>query len=255
MAHLVTLLSDFGIEDSYSGEVKAILLSGKDIKIVDITHQVPPFDTTWGAFQLLRSYRYFPENTYHLTVIDPGVGSSRTSLYIRTQNYHFVGPDNGVLLWAVQDCERREKKKARIFEIPAKEKLLPTFHGRDLFAPFIVEHIKNPKLKLKSLSHMEGREFPMFRQLPECQVGEIIGKDRFGNIITSIPFGNATKAEAQVGGWRQKLTTAENYAEIAEGTAAIIRGSHGFWEIACKKNSAWELLNVETADQVIIFPK
>src|SRR5262245_18985246 len=119
---LITLLTDFGLADAYVGEMKAVLLSSKKPpNIVDITHQITPFDIRNGAFQLLRSYDFFPEDTFHLAVVDPGVGSDRNCIYVKTERYHFIGPDNGLLIWAIRECERRDKKKAEAYIIPVEK--------------------------------------------------------------------------------------------------------------------------------------
>ena len=162
MPQLVTLLTDFGTEDSYVAEMKAILFSQlPTLNVVDITHHIPPFDIERGAFQLLRSYGWFPAPTYHLAVVDPGVGSQRKCLYISTAHGHFIGPDNGVLLWAVRDAERRKKKPALIYEIPVPPETLPTFNGRDVLAPFLANLLRGKKMRLRRLEQMAGREFPL----------------------------------------------------------------------------------------------
>ncbi|MCB0404045.1 MAG: SAM-dependent chlorinase/fluorinase [Bdellovibrionales bacterium] len=256
MGNVVTLLTDFGTEDSYVSEVKAVLLSaGASVRMVDITHSIPPFDVNRGAFQLFRSYGYFPKDTIHLAVVDPGVGTKRRSIYVRTRKYHFVGPDNGLLSWAVDDCERREGKKANYYEIPSDKSLSShTFHGRDLFAPFVVKLLKDRKPRLKKLARIKGDGFPMCRELDGVQRGHVISQDHFGNIITNIPHGNAKRAELQINHRQEKLKSVENYLSIEEGKFAIIRGSHGFWEIACAKNSAWDHLKVNVGDDLTLFP-
>ena len=101
---VVSLLTDFGEYDSYVAEVKAVLLNlAPSLTLVDITHQVSPFEIEEGAFQLLRSHHWFPLGTFHLAIVDPGVGTSRLPIYVKTRHFHFIGPtDNGPLLWAVQ---------------------------------------------------------------------------------------------------------------------------------------------------------
>jgi S-adenosyl-L-methionine hydrolase (adenosine-forming) len=256
MELVVTLLTDFGLQDSYASEVKGQLLSsGKRSQLIDISHEVPPFDIRWGAFQLFRSHAYFPKGTYHLAIVDPGVGSARKAIYVRTKRYHFVGPDNGILLWAVQECEKVEKAKAKIWEIPIPDDVLPTFHGRDVFAPFVTKLWKGKSLKLKPVKNMEGKSFPLTKVSGGHVEGEIIGHDRFGNIITSVPHQGSKNAEAQLTAWREKILSVESYSSIRDGRAGMVRGSHGFWEIACHRQSAWRLLNVELGDRVTVSSK
>src|ERR1041385_12602 len=114
MAGLISFLSDFGLRDTYVAEVKAVFLSElPDATVVDLTHEVPAFDIEAGAFHLLRAYHAFPPGACNLAGVDPGVGSSRRAIYVEVGSYSFVGPDNGVLLWAVRDCERREGSLAQ----------------------------------------------------------------------------------------------------------------------------------------------
>jgi S-adenosylmethionine hydrolase len=253
MPSLVTLLTDFGLQDSYVAEMKAVLLSSTKIPIVDITHDIPAFDLIWGAFQLLRAHAHFPKGTCHVAIVDPGVGTTRKAIYVQTKRYHFVGPDNGVLLWAVQECERVEKAKAKIYEIAVDGATLPTFHGRDVFAPFVVKLLKGKVgSKLKAVKAMQGKIFPTAKKVGNLWQGEILGHDRFGNVITSIAHGKNTSAKAQLAAWREKIESVNNYSEIPQRMTALIRGSHGFWEVACKQASAWRVLNVERGDRVTL---
>ena len=97
MAHLITLITDFGIEDTYAGVLKGVILSiSPGCRIVDITHQIPPQDVRAACFALSTAYAYFPKGTIHLVIVDPGVGGKRRPLLIETEDYFFIGPDNGV---------------------------------------------------------------------------------------------------------------------------------------------------------------
>jgi len=261
---IVTLLTDFGTSDSYVAEVKAVLLTWQpSVVIVDITHQVSPYDVEEAAFHLLRSYAWFPKHTYHLAVVDPGVGTARKNLYIRTRDYHFIGPDNGVLLWAVRACERNENRKAHVAEIPVPRGTKPTFHGRDVFAPFLGRGIANfgvantPELYhgLTPVAHLEGKEFPRHLEHSDELIGQIVSSDHFGNLITSIPVGEAVSASAEIGTLRDRINFAPNYLSIPRGKVGLIRGSHGYWEIACATGSAASLLRTKKGDRVILYPE
>ncbi|PMP93498.1 MAG: hypothetical protein C0169_07710, partial [Thermodesulfobacterium geofontis] len=140
MFKVVALLTDFGIEDHYAGVVKARILrelkEPLNINFIDITHKIPPQDVRKGALSLYFSYKYFPEGTIFLVIVDPGVGTERKALVIKTEKFIFVGPDNGVfsLIYA-------ENPEFLSFEIIENKVLKPpyshTFHGRDLFAPAV----------------------------------------------------------------------------------------------------------------------
>lgn len=254
MTQWVTFLSDFGLEDSYVAEVKAVLLSRvPGIGIVDITHQVASYQVEWAAFQLRRSYSYFPKGTLHLAIVDPGVGTLRKNLYIKTRDYAFVGPDNGVLAWAVEQCEAREGKAAQRYEIPVPPGIAPTFYGRDVFAPFIASLLRKEAGKLKRLKQMVGRPFPKPQKEKGVWKGEILGWDQFGNVITNIEFVSQSRVQGRIAGLRDPIFEANNYLAIEAGKVGLIRGSHGFWEIACRMGSAADLLRVKPGDSVTVF--
>jgi S-adenosylmethionine hydrolase len=132
---VITLLTDYGITDSYVAEVKgAILKINPDVAIIDISHDVGNYDIGSGAFHMARAALYFPEGTIHIGVVDPGVGSSRKAIIVKEGNMWFVGPDNGLLAPA---AERLGYEQA--WEI-TNHKLLPekvsdVFDGRDVFGP------------------------------------------------------------------------------------------------------------------------
>lgn len=254
-ANLVTLLTDFGYRDSYVAEVKGVLLGSRPgLAIVDITHDVPPYGIEHGAFQLLRCHDRFPEGTFHLAVVDPGVGTKRRCIYVRTRRYHFVGPDNGLLLWAVRACEREEGAKARAYEIPVPPSTGPTFHGRDVFAPFVAKALSRVPAKLREVDRLEGRELPGFRRKGKEVVGEVLAVDHYGNLVTSIPLGEMPSArKGAVGSSGFEVAPSQSYDVIPDDSAALIRGSHGFWEISCRRASAAERLGVKPGDEISLM--
>lgn len=246
---LLTFTSDFGTTDSYVAEVKGVLLSQlPSLTVVDVTHEIPPHDIKNGAFQVLRSYRYFPRDAYHLVVVDPGVGTDRKCLFVRTNHGTFIGPDNGVLLWAVQDAEKRGGKKASIFEIPVRQAVRPTFYGRDVFAPFLTSHLRGKKARLLRLDAMLGKPFPEAEVDGEDWKGTLLYIDHFGNCVTNVPIENTAGVEMKFK--RKKITQSPNYQSIPKGECALVAGSHGFWEIAAKETSAQKLLKLSVGDTI-----
>ena len=134
---IVTLITDFGIHDHFVGTIKGVILNiNPDVEIVDITHKVASYDIFDAAFTLAQSYRFFPPDTIHLVVVDPGVGTLRRPLLAHSMAYKFVAPDNGVLSVI---CEREENLEVR--HITADHYFLNpvsnTFQGRDIFAPVV----------------------------------------------------------------------------------------------------------------------
>ncbi|MBI2822750.1 MAG: SAM-dependent chlorinase/fluorinase [Acidobacteria bacterium] len=104
MERVITLTTDFGLADGYVGTMKGVILGiNPRATIVDLSHEIPPQDVFEAAFVLGASYPYFPSNSIHVVVVDPGVGSQRAALAVETPRGIFVGPDNGVLSWPIRD--------------------------------------------------------------------------------------------------------------------------------------------------------
>lgn len=240
----LALLTDFGLDDTYVAEVKAVLLgAGPHLRWVDITHSVAPYDVEGGGFQLLRSHSHFPKGTCFLGVVDPGVGSHRRAVWVRTRDYDFVGPDNGLLKWAVEACHGNKE----IREIPIPPGTLPTFHGRDVFAPFVVGLAQGKPGKTTKLESLVGDSLPRPKAEGSGWNGEILAVDRYGNLVTNLPLGMAIQ-NAQIG--RARFTRAAHYAAIPAGRAALIQGSHGFWEVSCRNASAAKHLGAARGDRI-----
>ena len=134
---IVTLLTDFGTKDTFVGSMKGVILSiCPEAQIVDLTHAVPPQKVLPGAFLLKTSMTYFQKGTVHLAVVDPGVGSARKAIAVKSRGHYFVGPDNGLFAAALRDwgfetaVELTEKK----YHL---SKISHTFHGRDIFSPVV----------------------------------------------------------------------------------------------------------------------
>ena len=137
MAHrpIVTLTTDFGLNDHFVGVLKGVILNiVPDANIVDICHTVQAFDILDGALALAQSYLYFPPRTVHLVVVDPGVGSARRPIIATSEMHNFVAPDNGVL-----SLMYAREQRLSVRHITAEHYFLQpvsnTFHGRDIFAP------------------------------------------------------------------------------------------------------------------------
>lgn len=250
---LVTFTSDFGLKDSYVAEVKAVLLSQvPSLTIVDVSHEVPAHNIEAGAFQVFRSYRWFPPSAFHLVVVDPGVGTERKCLFVRTSHGTFIGPDNGVLLWAIEDAEKNGKKKAQVFEIPVRQAVRPTFYGRDVFAPFLASHLKGRKARLEKMSEIVGESFPEPDLVENHWVAKALYIDHFGNIVTNLPIESARYLELK---WKKKkILQSPNYLSIPTGECALVAGSHGFWEIAARETSAQKLLKLSVGDVLHLIP-
>ena len=132
---ILTLSTDFGTEDEYVGVMKGVILSiAPEVRLVDLSHQIPPQDVRRAAFLLMNAVPYFPPDTVHLAVVDPGVGTERRPLAVRTPAGTFVGPDNGLFSWVLARVPEWGAVEIRepAYRLPL---VSSTFHGRDIFAP------------------------------------------------------------------------------------------------------------------------
>src|SRR4051794_9278243 len=131
---ILTLTTDFGLTDHYVGVMKGVILAiCPDAQIVDIGHQVSPFEIGEGAYLIAQSYAYFPKKTVHVVVVDPGVGSARRPILMEAAGQYFIAPDNGVLsmIYAHEKAKVRLIANEKYFRKPVSR----TFHGRDIFSP------------------------------------------------------------------------------------------------------------------------
>jgi len=185
---VITLTTDFGTGDWFVGTMKGVIASlAPGTRVVDLTHDVPPGDIRSGAFALAASHRFFPKGAIHLAVVDPGVGSGRKAIAVQTAKAVFVGPDNGVLSWALA------KEKIRAIHALENEAYFlqpvsPTFHGRDVFAP-VAAHLSRgvPIRKFgPALKDFVRLDWPEPRARRGRIEGEVVYVDRFGNAITNL---------------------------------------------------------------------
>lgn len=239
MAALIAILTDFG-DSHYAGMMKGVihrLCPG--VTIVDLSHQVTPYQVREGAWILSTSFTYFPRGTVFLGVVDPGVGTVRQGLAIRTRNYFFVGPDNGLLFPAVESDNPLAVVK---LEVPPGTS--PTFHGRDLFAPVAARLARGDDLaemgipaaiEVRLRFHREGRE------------GEVVVVDRFGNAITNLPpvpgqrvYRLALEGGTMPGADRapREMMLYTAYGKAPPGEPFLVVGSAGTLEISMREESA-----------------
>jgi S-adenosylmethionine hydrolase len=252
---IVTLLTDFGTKDNFVGSMKGVVLGiCPNAQLVDLTHEVPPQDITTGAFLLKTSMAYFPKGTVHLAVVDPGVGSARKAIAVKSRGQYFVGPDNGLFAAALRDwgfeaaVELTEKK----YHLPKRSQ---TFHGRDLFSP-VAAHLAKGVLfsKLgKSLDQLVPGTLPLPRPIKEGFEGEVLWIDHFGNLVTN--FGNRTLSVS----FRLKIgkkiiaKVGQHYAQVKKGELVVLGGSSGYLEVSVNQGRADALLKAKIGDKVSVI--
>jgi S-adenosyl-L-methionine hydrolase (adenosine-forming) len=252
---IIALLTDFGTSDWFTGETKGVLFGiAPNVHIVDITHQIAPGDIRSGAFALKASYKSFPLQTIFCVPIDPDTSGSCTAIAIQSDRYTFVGPDNGVLSWAVEDEHILSIVKLtdiRFFRNP----LSMTFRGRDIFAPVAAHLSEGVSIKALGPILMGYKHLPV--PVPhvtgDTVSGEILYIDRFGNIITNITKELLSKNSSfnfHSSGINQVLPLASTYDSVEQGKAMIYAGSTGFIEIGIHSGSAAKEFRIKCGDTV-----
>jgi S-adenosylmethionine hydrolase len=276
MGKLLAFLSDFGYADSYVAEVKGVIKSlAPATEIIDLTHGVEPGNLGAAAFILAGAYAYFPPGTLQLVVVDPGVGTERAILAIRTKRYTFVGPDNGVLYEAVRregeaeifalDPERfaaalrRAARGNQVIERITAAGISRTFHGRDVFAPLAAFLLMGRPLErlARRLGSMQALPMPEATAQGGRVLGRVLYSDRFGNLVTNIPA-SLLEPECEVLlSTRTGVVTLGKprgaYAEAPEGSPLALVGSRGFLELAVNRGSAREHFGAGFGDEVVVL--
>jgi S-adenosylmethionine hydrolase len=249
--HIITLLTDFGNQDTYVAAMKGVILSlNPEAVLVDLTHEVPPQDIIAGAFLLQEAAPYFPPGTIHLAVVDPGVGTSRRPLAASARGQFWVGPDNGIFHLAFQESPALDLV---CLENPQyfREAVSSTFQGRDIFAP-VAAHLSlgTPLDALgPSVTDPVTLPWPESSCTPEAIRGEIVYVDGFGNLVSNIKGKDLTAWLAErthiiiLGGLTLKGLV-RTYGDVGAGEMLALVGSHGYLEIACSGGNAARRLGV-----------
>jgi S-adenosyl-L-methionine hydrolase (adenosine-forming) len=243
--HVITLLTDFGLRDAYVGAMKGVILGvAPDARIVDISHEVAPQDVVEGAWLLAAAFRYFPPGAVHVAVVDPEVGSNRRAVAAEAGGWRFVGPDNGVLSWALEDAgdvTAVELTNDRYF----RPEVSRTFHGRDVFAPVAAHLASGVPLedlgpRVHDLARLPVPEPVVERDRITC---EIVHVDRFGNCVTGL---TGAKLDAWAAGRPLDVSVAgrslgpprATYAEVDPGEPLALVESTGRLEVAVRNGDA-----------------
>ncbi len=244
---IITLLSDFGLEDPYVGQMKGVIFGiHPPARVVDLTHAVAPGDIHQGAWIIAESHRFFTPGTVHVAVVDPGVGSARRPLVEVTSSHLFVAPDNG-LLWPILARE----PGARLIHIrnPAylRDEVSHTFHGRDVFAP-VAAHLARglpPETLGPPLDDPVKIRLSEPRRRGPALCGIITRVDRFGNLITNLSrqqleaFLQGSTPVFQAGQFRVQGIH-KTYSDVPPGRPVALIGSSGTLELAVNQGRADE---------------
>jgi len=277
MSPIITLTTDFGYDDAYVAAVKgAILNINPEASIVDVTHSVRPHDILDAAFILNGAYRYFPKRTVHVAIVDPGVGSERRGIILKTASAIFVAPDNGILSYVIDDLFSVDGRSVieqthGLTEIVFKKGLQaaaitdprfwrhpvsPTFHGRDVFAPVAAG------LSLEISPYEFGEKINSLHVLPIAKpfvdsdgtvIGQVLHIDRFGNLITNIGSNDVAAKNVTIEVAGRHIQGMTDFYAQGEGIIALV-GSSGYLEISLRDGSACDFLDMDVGDEIRVIP-
>ncbi len=251
---MITLITDFG-DSEYVGALKGVIYSiCPEAKVVDITNNIKKFDIRHAAFVVHTTTGYFPKGAVHCVVVDPGVGTGRRSVIVKTGNYTYIGPDNGVFTFI--------KNIRKVYEItvPSKSK---TFHGRDVFCKIAA------RIECGAEAERFGNETQDVKRLDITEsnmemgiiTGEIICTDYFGNVITNIRADLIDKRkkikyndvlQVKINTARYTVRFIESYGFAEKGELICLVGSAGYLELAVNQGNAEKALNVRGGEKVEI---
>lgn len=253
----ITLTTDFGLADGYVGVMKGVIL---DIlpwaKIIDITHEIEPQNIRQAAYVLGTVSPYFPKNTVHVVVVDPGVGTVRRPIAVFTRTACYVGPDNGVFsrVYAYEDVVEIRELKNPYYH---RSEISKTFHGRDIFSPtaaYIAAGVSHQSLGPLVTDPVHFAITEPQRQADGVIVGEIVYTDHFGNCISNIP----TAWLQESSDWLITVAGHElqgfypTYGHVEIGQAVVVGGSEELVEVAIRNGNAAQSLSIHAGDKISV---
>ena len=257
---LITLTSDFGLDDPFVGVMKGVILSiNPQANIIDLNHGITSHNIREAVFSIGMNYHFFPERTVHMVIVDPGVGSQRRPILVVTDRHYFIGPDNGVF----SRIYEKEKHALKVIHITADQYFLKknssTFHGRDVFAPVAawLAHGKDFQTFGNLITDFVTMDLAMPKRSNDVLKGEIIHIDKFGNAMTNISQADINDL---IGMRREytlriflgkKMVPLRKYYGEAKGAAlhAVINSSE-YLEFFINRNNAARTCNISRGDKV-----
>jgi S-adenosylmethionine hydrolase len=258
-APLITLMSDFGLQDPYVGIMRSrIALRAPQIPVIDLTHQIRSFAPEEAGYWLYCCQPQFPAGTVHVAVVDPGVGSARAILVLSAAGQYFIAPDNGLLGLLTQTHAEAVAYRVEAAGLAPLQLSLAsaTFHGRDVMAPLAAE-LASARVRPEQLgpehSPLPGRLHAPVRRADGRLCGQVAVIDHYGNALTTIPAA-LVQAHAQVrlAGSDRPLRWVRTYAEAQAGECVALINSASMLEVATREGSAAALLNVRPGQEVYV---
>jgi S-adenosylmethionine hydrolase len=257
---IITLTTDYGTNDHLVGTLKGVILKiCPEANLVDVTHNVTPYDLLDGALAIGSAYSYFPARTIHVVVVDPGVGTERRPLLVTGENQYFVAPDNGVLSLVYEREESILVRHANV-EHYYLQPVSKTFHGRDVFAPVAAWLAKGSQASAMGEEITDYKKFaiPRPKSAEGSTKGVVLRVDSFGNLVTNFRPDDLPPAAIESGsinlqiGSQAVTRLVDTFAKGNPGEAFAYIGSNGFVEIGVNRGSAAKALNVGRGIQVTL---
>jgi S-adenosylmethionine hydrolase len=259
---LITFTTDFGLTEHYVGAMKGVIHGiHPSATIVDITNAVQSFDILDGAMAIFQAYHYFPKDTIHVVVVDPGVGGTRRPILVTAGLYQFVAPDNGVLSLVYEREERvsvRHITSEHYFHQPVSN----TFHGRDVFAPvaaYLSKGVDSAKFGDEISDYVRFAAPKPKAAAPNTWKAVVLKTDKFGNLITNItPDDIPQLFDGSSGTFKITVGKAEvtklcaSYSQSPPGELFAVLGSTGFLEISANKAAASRLAGADKGSEVTL---
>ncbi|GAB6058465.1 SAM hydrolase/SAM-dependent halogenase family protein [Desulfonatronum parangueonense] len=258
---VIALLTDFGLDDTYVGQMKGVLAGlTPEAVVVDVSHQVRPFDILQGAFYLAASWPHFPEGTIFVGVVDPGVGTARRLVMIRRNGRMLLCPDNGLAALLLDGGDGIQAWEFALGgNLQAGREVSNTFHGRDVLMPLAAELARGGRPEdlgaaLDPADLVRPEWARADRDGREIQA-HVLHVDRFGNCLLNLAL-EKWPAELLAGvellrPLLQPLTLVRTYGELGQGSFGILAGSQGYWELAVNQGSAAQLLGLGPRTRIV----
>jgi len=257
---IITLTTDYGTDDHLVGTLKGVILRiNPEATIVDITHNVAPFDLLDAALAIGSAYPYFPPRTIHVVVVDPGVGTERRPLLVTAENQYFVAPDNGVLS-VVYEREQNVVARNVTAEHYFLQPVSKTFHGRDIFAPIAAWLSKVWQTASMGEEITDHKKFalPKPKATDGVVKGIVMRVDTFGNLVTNFRMEDLPESALANGEVKFQVGTqavsrmVPTFASGNAGEPVAYLGSAGYVEIAVNKGNASRTLSIGRGTAVVL---
>ena len=232
---MIVLVTDFGLEGPYVGQLQAVLQQqAPGVPVINLFSDLPPFDIQAAAYLLPAYVQGFPPGTVFVCVVDPGVGSARTGVVVGADGRWYVGPNEGLFALLARRADRIECRS-----LPEPAGASASFHGRDVFAPLAARLARGVAVDVEPLdvAALARPDWP-------DELFQVVYIDRFGNALSGVRA-DALDASAvlQVNG--RQLRSARTFADVRPGEAFWYANSSGLVEFAVNRGRACELLDLQ----------